>query len=230
MSFSRFQALLVALVLLIITQPVVAEGSLPGYTTKILSLFVIVGAYRILRPHIKLLWTTAILFLVAAVAVPTDAATAGNTAHLVGALATVIALTITAVAIAIEAVREDWVTRDTLLGAVAVYLLIGITATYAYEAIEILAPGSFTNLHGMDPAQIFGELNYFSLVTLTTLGYGDIAPVAPTARVLATMEAIVGQFFVAAVVGLLISRGGTQRRSTKGPDSLTENSSNPSQD
>ena len=120
------------------------------------------------------------------------------------------ALTITALIIAYEAVHERWVTRDTLLGALVVYLLIGITSTVVYEVIEVLAPGSFTHLQGLSPEEAFAELNYFSLVTLTTLGYGDIAPVAPTARTMAVLEAIVGQFFVAGVVGLLISRGSTQ--------------------
>ncbi len=226
---NRFQLLLVPLVLLILVQPLVAQGNLPGYVTKLLTLLVIVGAYRILRPHRKLMWVTGVLFVIAAVAVPTDQVSTGWTAHVIGATAIVTALTITALIIAYEAVHERWVTRDTLLGALAVYLLIGITSTVVYEVIEVLAPGSFTNLQGLSPEEAFAELNYFSLVTLTTLGYGDIAPVAPTARTMAVLEAIVGQFFVAGVVGLLISRGGTQlpTAASTGPD--TANPSNAQQ-
>jgi hypothetical protein len=227
---NRFQSLLAPLVLLILAQPLVAEGTIPGYTTKVLTLLAIVGAFRILQPHRKLIWASGILFVVAAVAVPADQALAGWVAHLIGGLASVAALTIITVVIAYEAIHEHWVTRDTLLGALAVYLLIGVTSTFLYELIEVLAPGSFTNIHGLSPAQLFAELNYFSLVTLTTLGYGDIAPVAPIARTLAATEAIVGQFFVAAVVGLLISRGGAQRFSTQGHDSRTANLSDASQD
>ncbi len=219
---NRFQSLLVPLALLILVQPLVAQGNLPGYATKVLTLLVIVGAYRILLPHRKLMWASGILFVIAAVAVPTDQASAGWTPHVIGGLASVTALTITALVIAYEAVREHWVTRDTLLGALAVYLLIGITSTVLYELIEVLAPGSFTNIQGLSPAQLFAELNYFSLVTLTTLGYGDIAPVAATARMLAALEAIVGQFFVAAVVGLLISRGGAQVPSHVNPSNAPQ--------
>ena len=219
---NRFQLLLVPLALLILVQPLVAQGNLPGYATKVLTLLVIVGAYRILKPHRKLMWASGILFVIAAVAVPTDQVSAGWTAHVIGGLASVSALTITALVIAYEAVRERWVTRDTLLGALAVYLLIGITSTVLYELIEILAPGSFTNIQGLSPAQLFAELNYFSLVTLTTLGYGDIAPVAATARMLAALEAIVGQFVVAAVVGLLISRGGAQLPSNVNPSNTPQ--------
>ena len=227
---NRFQYLLTPLVLLILAQPLVAQGSLPGYATKVLTLLVIVGAYRILQPHRKLMWVSGILFLIAALAVPTDQVSAGWTAHVIGGIATLAALTIVTVVIAYEAVREHWVTRDTLWGAMAVYLMIGITSTIIYEMIEISAPGSFTNLQGQNSAQVFAELNYYSLVTLTTLGYGDIAPVAPTARVVAALEAIVGQFFVAAVVGLLISRSIAQRQTDSGAGDDTVNHSNPQQD
>jgi hypothetical protein len=223
---NRFLSLLIPLVLLILVQPLVAQGTLPGYATKVLILLVILGAYRILRPHRKLAWGSGILFVIAAVAVPADEASAGLAAQLIGGLASMAALSTITVVIAWEAVHEHWVTRDTLFGAMAVYLLIGVTATVLYELIEVTAPGSFTNIQGLSPSQLYAELNYFSLVTLTTLGYGDIAPVAPIARTLAATEAIVGQFFVAAVVGLLISRGGAQRYSTRGDTSL----SNPSQD
>jgi len=173
---------------------------------------------------------SGILFVIAAVAVPADAALASRAAHLIGGLASVAALTIITIVIAWEAIHEHWVTRDTLFGALAVYLMIGVTSTVLFELIEVSAPGSFTNLQGLSQSQLFAELNYFSLVTLTTLGYGDIAPVAPVARTLATTEAIVGQFFVAAVVGLLISRGGAQRYSIKGQDSRAADLSNASQD
>jgi len=223
---NRFLSLLAPLVLLILVQPLVAQGTLPGYSTKVVTLLVIVGAFRILKPHRKLMWVIGILFLVAAVAVVTDEASTDAPAHLIGGFASVAALAIITIVIAWEAVHEHWVTRDTLFGALAVYLLIGVTSTVLYEIIEVTTPGSFTNIQGLSESHLFAELNYFSLVTLTTLGYGDIAPVAPMARTLAATEAIVGQFFVAAVVGLLISRGTAQRHSTQGDTSL----SNPSQD
>ncbi len=227
---NRFLSLLIPLILLILVQPLVAQGMLPGYATKVLMLLAIVGAYRILRPHRKIAWVSGILFLVAAVAVPADQASTDLAAHLTGGLASVAALTIITIVIAWEAISEHWVTRDTLFGALAVYLLIGVTTTVLYDLIEASAPGSFSNIQGLSQSQLFAELNYFSLVTLTTLGYGDIAPVAPIARTLATTEAIVGQFFVAAVVGLLISRGGAQRSSARADDSRTVNTSNASQD
>jgi hypothetical protein len=227
---NRFLSLLIPLVLLILVQPLVAQGTFPGLITKLLTLLTILGAYRILWPHRKLAWASSILFLVAVVAVPVDGAFAIWHAPLIGGLASVAALVTITLVITWEAVYEQWVTRDTLFGALAVYLLIGVTSTVLYEIIEVSAPGSFSNLQGLRPSQVFAELNYFSLVTLTTLGYGDIAPVAPIARMLAAAEAIVGQFFVAAVVGILISRGSAQRFSARGRESRAANLSNASQD
>jgi hypothetical protein len=226
----RFLSLLVPLALLILLQPLVAEGTLPSYASKVLTLLAIVGAYRILRPHRKLAWVCGILLVIATVAVPTDHAFPSVVANLIGVLASVAALTIITIVIAWEAIHEHWVTRDTLFGALAVYLLIGVTSTLLYELIEVSAPGSFTNIQAISQAQLFAELNYFSLVTLTTLGYGDIAPVAPIAKTLAATEAIVGQFFVAAVVGLLISRGGAQSFSIQSHDSRADQLSNAPQD
>jgi hypothetical protein len=207
---NRFITILIPLVTLMFVQPIVANGRAPGVITKLLSILVLLGAYRVVRPYRRAVWICAGLIAVSAIAVPTDVMTVGSEAHVLGGFATLAFLSIVIFIIAYEAISESWVTRDTLLGALAVYLMIGIVATYAFELIELYQPGSFTNLAGSTPGQTFAELSYHSLVTLTTLGYGDIVPVNAFARTLGAMEAIVGQFFVAAVVGLLISRRSSQ--------------------
>lgn len=208
---NRFLRILFPLVLLLAAQPLVVDQIIPGFVTRILGLLTIAGALRIMRPYRTLVAMATILLVVGIVAVPLSGSGVGGPVDMVGAVSTIVAMVTIVLVIAYEAVTEHWVTGDTVLGALVVYLLIGVTATYVYDLIEISSPGSFTNLQGTMPAAIFAELNYFSLVTLTTLGYGDIAPVQPLARIVATFEAVVGQFFVAAVVGLLVSRGGAQR-------------------
>ena len=86
---------------------------------------------------------------------------------------------------------------DTVLGGICVYLLIGETFAYLCSMIELTHAGSY--LEGGNPLRIppnvnhlLGrrpELTYFSFLTLTTVGFGDIVPVAPVARVLAVLEA-----------------------------------------
>ena len=84
------------------------------------------------------------------------------------------------------------------------YLLLAITWAVSCDVIESLSPGSFvTTLAG---AQLgFAGFLCFSLTTITTLGYGDITPVRPTAGIWSTLEAATGVFFMAILVARLVS-------------------------
>ncbi|NIR32389.1 MAG: two pore domain potassium channel family protein [Gammaproteobacteria bacterium] len=106
------------------------------------------------------------------------------------------------------------VTINRLVGAVCVYLLIGLVWTLAYFFVEAATAGAFDGLSATEWNARLAELGYFSFVTLTTLGFGDISPVSPLARVLAYIEAIVGQMYltvlVAALVGMHIADYGSR--------------------
>jgi len=92
-----------------------------------------------------------------------------------------------------------------IVGSVTIYLLIGIIWALLYGLVEVLIAGSFSgNLLNVGGSR-FWDLIYFSFVTLTTLGYGDILPMNTYARTLAYMEAIVGQFYIAILVASLVS-------------------------
>ena len=98
------------------------------------------------------------------------------------------------------------VKRATLYESACVYLLLGLFWGTLYSFIEHLSPGSFH----LDPALADRHLDwsdflYHSFVTLTTLGYGDLVPVAPMARSLTLLEAVVGVFYVTALVARLVS-------------------------
>ena len=97
------------------------------------------------------------------------------------------------------------VTKDRLMGAVCIYLLLGMLFASGYQFLESLNPGSFSDAAGaMGPLQEASRLIYFSYVTLTTLGYGDIAPRLASARFLAVLEAITGQLYLAIMVARLL--------------------------
>lgn len=92
-----------------------------------------------------------------------------------------------------------------LVGAICVFLLLGIIWSFAYSMLELLLPGSFSGFDpGHDPRSDSSWL-YFSFVTLTTLGYGDITPESAVARTLASMQAVAGQFYIAVLVAGLVS-------------------------
>ena len=96
------------------------------------------------------------------------------------------------------------VTVDSLAGAVAAYLLIGITYGLAYGLIEQLMPGSFQDT--VQPGRLLhpSEFIFFSFVTLTTVGYGDIIPWGGHARSLVILEAVTGIMYPAVLIGRLI--------------------------
>ena len=92
-----------------------------------------------------------------------------------------------------------------LVGVVCVYLLLGVIWALAYSLVELAAPASFKGIELADGNGWDSNWIYFSFVTLTTLGYGDITPVSATARSLAYMQAIAGQFYIAMLVAGLVS-------------------------
>jgi hypothetical protein len=98
--------------------------------------------------------------------------------------------------------KQDKVTRDLIVGAAVVYLLMAILWTFIYRVVETVHPGSFA----ISATDIHERLRftYFSLVTITTLGYGDIAPTTGLASSLATLEAVVGQLYLVTTVAWLV--------------------------
>ena len=98
------------------------------------------------------------------------------------------------------------VTTDTISGAACVYLLIGIIWSLAYGLLEHIYPGSFRfsvpkqTIHLTNTS----SFSYFSFVTLTTVGFGDITPVSKGAKLLVIMEAILGQLYIAIFLARII--------------------------
>ncbi|ALO36099.1 hypothetical protein CMT41_16195 [Colwellia sp. MT41] len=92
-----------------------------------------------------------------------------------------------------------------ILGAICLYLLMGLIWAVLYTLVQLSFPGSFTNISS-DSAwfTLFPDFIYFSFVTITTLGFGDIAPLLPISRFLVYFEAIVGQFYLAILVASLV--------------------------
>lgn len=96
------------------------------------------------------------------------------------------------------------ITNEHLYTAVSIYLLLGIMWFALYNAIDILTPGSIVRNESV-MIDRSTDLLYFSLVTLSTVGYGDIVPVHPEVRMLAALEGIIGVLYVAIMVAILVS-------------------------
>lgn len=96
------------------------------------------------------------------------------------------------------------VDRNVLFGAMCVYLLMGLIWAILYGLTFQFLPGSFNGIEGVDGKAPMDTLLYYSFVTLASLGYGDITPIAPLARTLAYLEAIGGQLYIAIMLAGLV--------------------------
>ena len=98
----------------------------------------------------------------------------------------------------------DRVDINKIIGAVCIYILLALLWAIIFMLIEILSPGSFSGISSDLKHHKFSEFLYFSIVTLTTLGYGDVTPISPFARMVALLETIVGVFYIAILVATLV--------------------------
>lgn len=105
------------------------------------------------------------------------------------------------------------ITRHRVLGAIALYLTLGMAFAGAYRLSWILVPGSLDNVStDASLPQQYSAMLYFSFVTLTSVGYGDIVPVQPFVRALTNLEAIIGQLYPATLLARLVTLELERRR------------------
>jgi hypothetical protein len=219
---ARYGTLLAALCGILVVLPVLADAR--G------GLLVTAGAFTLL--HLAGVWAVvepgrlrALLVSLALAAVGGDALlqlVAWPVLVVATRLASTAFLGLLAATILGRVLREERVTTDTILGGIDVYLLLGFVFYGAFALLEFLHPGSFASggapLGGTDGTRALARgptLLYYSFVTLTTLGYGDVVPAVPLARSLAVLEALVGQLYlailVASLVGLHLAQRGRAR-------------------
>ena len=96
---------------------------------------------------------------------------------------------------------------DKIFAAICVYMLVGYAWTFAYALVDELRPGSFVTSSIDMPTDYVTrvlQMRYFSFMTLTTVGYGDIVPHSDAARTLAALEAVTGQIFLTVLIARLV--------------------------
>lgn len=97
------------------------------------------------------------------------------------------------------------VDSNKILGAICLYLLLGLIWALIYTLIELNIPGSFKGLKSSEHwFELFPTFVYFSFVTLTTLGFGDIAPTLPLSQFFVYFQAVCGQFYLAILVASMV--------------------------
>ena len=217
----RYAPILVGVLLLFLLEPLLGQrGTTSGWMNVLVLLLVVVS--------LRALWTSRVLLGVVGImgsalvvmsvlesfAIMSDAVPISD---LVGAAF----LLVTSYGILYDIFNRDEITADTVYGASAVYMLLGLAFARLYLALLKWAPDSFAAsellLSQVDQLgwKASGLIHYYSLVTLTTIGYGDVTPVAPLARNLAAIEGIIGQLFIAAVVARLVSLYSREPKETR---------------
>ena len=214
---TRFLTMMVALLLLFVLYPFLGNFSTVSIFSDIFFTLILLSGVFALSEHKKLRVFTVVL------AVVTLACGWGNnffTHHVFQILSAVLYLfffSTVAISILIHVLNDEEITSEKIYGAIAVYFFIGLIWALLYGLIEIIHPGSFsafsksmltTKASVKDGSY---PLLYYSLITLTTVGYGDIVPATPAARVLSALEAVIGQLYltvlIARLVGLHIAYG-----------------------
>lgn len=177
----------------------VARTAVIGLTAAMLLLAV--KSAGVSRRWMRLAWTAAVVGVGAALV---EVAAGGGTA-----LSGLVPLAVMAAApflVLRRIIRHRRVTLATISGALSVYLLIAVAFAFAFSFVdEVTRAGMF------DSPQSSTGVMYFSLVTITTLGYGDIQPVTTAGRALAVAEALVGQIYLVVVVARLVALFGQER-------------------
>jgi hypothetical protein len=123
--------------------------------------------------------------------------------EVVGSLCGAAFILFTIVQLLIFIYNQKEVSRDLIVGAAVVYLLMAIMWMFIFIAVETLHPGSFSipDIEDISTSRVF---LYYSFVTITTLGYGDITPVTSLARSLCILEAVIGQLYLVVQVAWLV--------------------------
>jgi hypothetical protein len=154
------------------------------------------------RAWLRVLWPVAILAIGArglALLLP------GPEARVATAVSSLVFCALLAVVIGERVLRAGPVDRARIAGAIAVYLLIGMLFADAFALAYLLAPDAFRFADdSLAAAPSSSRFVYFSFVTLTTVGYGDVTAVGAVARSLAMLEALVGQLFPAILIARLV--------------------------
>lgn len=208
--------LLLFLIVLLVVAPLRESGVLAkAFLGVTFSLMLISGVVAVSRRR----WAGIVTGVIAAFAIVLEWAGQWSGSSALESARAISSLMFTAILAGVvlaQVLREGRITIHRIVGSATAYLLLGLTWGEIYHLLAVSVPKAFTS--SVFPSVGQSELYYFSIVTLTTLGYGDITPVHPLARSLVSLEAFTGQLFPAILIARLVSmelldRGSGQQNS-----------------
>jgi len=197
-------ALIVSILLLIIFFPYYWDASLSHYFNFIFLSFILLSAILTLKKRSNLLkiikqvgYFIIIITLIAAI-------TDNTHIELVNRILFVLFFILVAINLLLGIIRSKEVDTEVIFSAVAVYLLFGFCGAVMAAVIMFFEPAAFS-LNSTYSSQ-FHQFLYFSFITITSTGYGDILPITPLARTLSIFLALFGQLYLTVIIGILIGK------------------------
>jgi hypothetical protein len=220
LSRHKYQLLLLAVALLLVAYPILrGPAHRPLVARSLITIMFLIGGWITFTARLRipavLFGAPALLGVWAGAVLPEEhgrAVTAGfHTAAMLFQSFVIAALLLVVY-------RERTVSGDGVAAALCGYILIGVVFGHVYCLVELAVPQSFRGLEpGASDGQTHFLLSYFSFITLTTVGYGDITPSGDSARSLALVEGVAGQFYLAVLVAELVGKRVAQALSPPSP-------------
>lgn len=208
----RFGALLLALIFALFIVPLVTSPESEGTGFRVALVITLVAGIYASSGRSVLLVVAIAFVLPAALAWLGPSVLTGKSAEVARLVTPAACLFYTTAVVVAALTRQETVSRETLLGGINVYLLLAFAFALCHASIEIAHAGSYSiggqplleNLDDRYAGRGFASFVYFSVTTLSTLGFGDIVPVGESARLLTSAEALVGQLYLAIFIGRLV--------------------------
>ena len=208
-----FLALLLSLLILFLLSPFTSMGFLIRAGVVVAAAAVGFSTLRLVAMHRRWLVAAVVLGLSGTLLKISSALWEVETLYVMSELLLLVFYLLLSAMILMHIARSHRVSMDSVMGAACVYLVMGFIWAKLFILVEWFQPGSF-NLsplisEGSGRAHLAtpeaGQLTYLSFITLTTVGYGDLTPIKPAARMLAMLEGLAGQLYVAIMIARLVA-------------------------
>lgn len=203
----NFRYLLIALLVYLLAVPFAFDLQLLPYGIIRATGFSALLAIGILSlRHSGRIFGFAIAIVIAGIVLNVLDAISGEPVFFLGSMLLILAFLMLTTFVSMRQIAVDVViSTNRITGAICVYLLLGVIWSVCYALLEYALPGSFAGIAVEGGSGWSPDWIYYSFVTLTTLGYGDMLPLTYSARALSYIETIFGQFYIAILVAGLVS-------------------------
>jgi len=212
---NHFAYLLIALLAFLLVTPILGEMELGPFAKLIYAPTFLVAMWSMLGVR-RWFALGAVLAVAGMAAIVIDVSLDIGVSHFALEAIFLVFLVMTCSVAMRQVLFAGTVDGNRLVGAVCVYLLLGIIWAILYRWLWVFVPGAFSGIPAVD--QNVWDFVYYSFVTLTTLGYGDVLPQTDVARTLAYLEAVTGVFYVAILVATLVGAHLTRQQAGTATD------------